>query len=313
MVVALGGTASALSGGLGEASLSALSKVVQVLPNRLRRRAEALRAATVDAPFSQAPEVDAGVLAVVAQAIRDHERLRYAYTARGGRAPGEQVRRHVEPHQLVTVGRRWYLLGYDLDRQDWRSFRLDRLRDPEGTRAALPAARHPGRRRRGVRPARARRRRRDAPPDGAGRRTAAARRAPDRPLGADRRRRRDRRHPLGPARDRGQRPPLGRLRPRPPRRPGHPRSRPPGAWSTPSTSGPPGWRTRRAAQLAVALRQLAFFLAAFFAVFLAGFFFASRTRPRTRRGRSWRPPPTSAARPAGRRPRRRTWSRSASS
>jgi predicted DNA-binding transcriptional regulator YafY len=144
MVVALGGTASALSGGLGEASLSALSKVVQVLPNRLRRRAEALRAATVDAPFSQAPEVDAGVLSVVAQAIRDHERLRYAYTARGGRSPGEQVRRHVEPHQLVTVGRKWYLLGYDLDRQDWRSFRLDRLRDPEGTRAVFRPREIPG-------------------------------------------------------------------------------------------------------------------------------------------------------------------------
>ncbi|HEX6151341.1 YafY family protein [Nocardioides sp.] len=144
MVVALGGTASALSGGLGEASLSALSKVVQVLPNRLRRRAEALRSATVDAPFSQAPEVDAGVLAVVAQAIRDRERLRYEYTARGGRSPGEQVRRHVEPHQLVTVGRRWYLLGYDLDRQDWRSFRLDRLRDPAGTRAAFRPRDIPG-------------------------------------------------------------------------------------------------------------------------------------------------------------------------
>lgn len=144
MVVALGGTASALSGGLGEASLSALSKVVQVLPNRLRRRAEALRSATVDAPFSQAPEVDAGVLAVVAQAIRDQERLRFDYTARGGRAPGEQVRRHVEPHQLVTVGRRWYLLGYDLDRQDWRSFRLDRLRDPEGTRAVFRPRDVPG-------------------------------------------------------------------------------------------------------------------------------------------------------------------------
>ncbi len=144
MVVALGGTASALSGGRGEASLSSLSKVVQVLPNRLRRRAEALRSATVDSPFSQAPEVDAGVLAVVAQAIRDQERLRFDYTARGGRAPGEQVRRHVEPHQLVTVGRRWYLLGYDLNRQDWRSFRLDRLRDPEGTRAVFRPRDVPG-------------------------------------------------------------------------------------------------------------------------------------------------------------------------
>lgn len=134
MVVALAGTASGMSGSLSEASLSALTKIVQVLPDRLRRRAETLRAATVDSPFSPAPEVEAGVLSGVAQAVRDHELLRFAYTAKGGSAPGEDLRRHVEPHRLVTLGRRWYLLGYDRDRQDWRSFRMDRLRAPEGTR-----------------------------------------------------------------------------------------------------------------------------------------------------------------------------------
>lgn len=144
MVVALGTAASTYSGTLSEASLSALTKVVQVLPARLRRRAESLRAATVDSPFSRAPEVEAGVLATVAQAIRDSERLRFAYTARGGSRPGEDQRRHVEPHQLVTVGRRWYLLGYDLERHDWRSFRLDRLRDPEGTRAVFRPREVPG-------------------------------------------------------------------------------------------------------------------------------------------------------------------------
>jgi predicted DNA-binding transcriptional regulator YafY len=144
MVVALGSAASVYGGTLSEASLSAMSKVVQVLPARLRRRAEALRTATVDSPFSQAPEVEAGVLATVAQAIRDHERLRFGYTARGGEAPGEDRRRHAEPHQLVTVGRRWYLLAYDLERHDWRSFRLDRLGDPEGTRAVFRPRDVPG-------------------------------------------------------------------------------------------------------------------------------------------------------------------------
>ncbi len=144
MVVALGSAASGYAGTLSEASLSALAKVVQVLPARLRRRAESLRAATVDAPFSQAPEVEAGVLATVSQAIRDRERIRFGYTARGGSAPGEDLRRHVEPHRLVTVGRRWYLLGYDLDRQDWRSFRLDRLREPGGTRAVFRPREIPG-------------------------------------------------------------------------------------------------------------------------------------------------------------------------
>jgi predicted DNA-binding transcriptional regulator YafY len=144
MVVALGTAASTYAGSLSEASLSALTKVVQVLPTRLRRRAETLRAATVDSPFSRAPEVEAGVLATVAQAIRDSERLRFGYTARGGSKPGEDLRRHVEPHTLVTVGRRWYLLGYDLDRHDWRSYRLDRLRDPLGTKSVFRPREVPG-------------------------------------------------------------------------------------------------------------------------------------------------------------------------
>ena len=144
LVVALGGSAGASGGALAEASLSALSKVVQVLPPRLRRRAEALRAVTVDAPWGQAPEVTAEVLAVLAQATRDAERIRFSYKAVGGQAPGQDARRHVEPHHLVTVGRRWYLVGYDLDRQDWRFFRLDRLRDPLGTRSRFRPREVPG-------------------------------------------------------------------------------------------------------------------------------------------------------------------------
>ena len=144
MVVALGNAAHQGSGALSEASLSALSKVVQVLPARLRRRAEALRSVTVDSPFSQAPEVSAEVLAVVAQATRDEERIRFRYVARGGEAAGEDVGRHVEPHQLVTVGRRWYLVAYDLERQDWRSFRLDRLSGPTATRARFRRRDVPG-------------------------------------------------------------------------------------------------------------------------------------------------------------------------
>lgn len=144
MVVALGQTASAQSGALADSTLSALSKVVQVLPARLRRRAEALRAVTVDAPFAEAPEVEASVLGAIAQAIRDSERIRFSYTARGGAAAGEAARRHVEPHQLVTVGRRWYLLAFDLERADWRSFRLDRLTEPAGTKSLFRRREVPG-------------------------------------------------------------------------------------------------------------------------------------------------------------------------
>ena len=144
MVVALNGAAQLTSGDLSEASVRALSKVVQVLPPKLRRRAEALRAVTEDSPFAQAPEVSAEVLAAVAQATRDTERVRFTYRARGGESAGTDVRRHVEPHRLVTVGRRWYLLGYDLDRQDWRSFRLDRLSEPFGTRSRFRPREVPG-------------------------------------------------------------------------------------------------------------------------------------------------------------------------
>ena len=115
-----------------------------MLPPRLRRRAEALRAVTVDSPFSSAPPVRADVLATVAQSARDAERLRFTYRAAGGAAAGSDLGRHVEPHRLVTVGRRWYLVAYDLDRQDWRSFRLDRLRDPLGTRARFRPRTIPG-------------------------------------------------------------------------------------------------------------------------------------------------------------------------
>ena len=80
-------------------------------------------------------------LTTVALACRDSERLRFSYIAAGG----EQSARHIEPHRLVLLTRRWYLVGYDLTRHDWRTFRLDRLSAPAGTGARfrpreLPAA-----------------------------------------------------------------------------------------------------------------------------------------------------------------------------
>jgi predicted DNA-binding transcriptional regulator YafY len=129
--------------GIAEASVRALAKVVQIMPARLRRRVEALEAMTERATWGRVPQpnVDAGVLTTVALACRDSERIRFSYTA----ADGQQTGRHVEPHRLALLGRRWYLVGYDLGRQDWRSFRLDRLTGPAGTGARfrpreLPAA-----------------------------------------------------------------------------------------------------------------------------------------------------------------------------
>ena len=127
--------------GMAESSVRALAKVVQVMPARLRRRVDALRAMTVpsgwDAPAT--PAVDPGVLTTLALACRDSERLEFGYTA----AAGEASERQVEPYRLVALGRRWYLVGYDLTRSDWRSFRLDRLDRPRGTGARFGPRRFP--------------------------------------------------------------------------------------------------------------------------------------------------------------------------
>jgi predicted DNA-binding transcriptional regulator YafY len=142
LAVGLQSAAQGAVAGLAEASVRALAKVGQVMPARLRRRVDALRAMTVPAGWGPgAPGVDPGVIGTVALACRDGERLRFAYTA----ADGRRSDRHAEPHRLVCLGRRWYLVAYDLTRQDWRSFRVDRLAAPDGTGARfrprdLPAA-----------------------------------------------------------------------------------------------------------------------------------------------------------------------------
>jgi len=118
--------------GIEEASVRALAKVVQVMPSRLRRRIDALAAMTVAAPWSDLPsDVDPGDLTSIAQACRGTERLEFAYTARDG----ARTDRRVEPHRLVLLGRRWYLVAWDMDRADWRSFRIDRLAGPRPTGA----------------------------------------------------------------------------------------------------------------------------------------------------------------------------------
>jgi predicted DNA-binding transcriptional regulator YafY len=142
LTVGLQAAASGATAGTAESAVQALAKVARVLPPRLRRRVDALRAVTVPATWDGAgPVVDPQVLVEVAEACRDTERLAFGYTSAGG----EATERLVEPHRLVALGRRWYLVAYDLGRGDWRSFRLDRLSAPRpgGSRfapRALPAA-----------------------------------------------------------------------------------------------------------------------------------------------------------------------------
>ncbi|GIJ56540.1 helix-turn-helix transcriptional regulator [Virgisporangium aurantiacum] len=140
IAVGLRAAAAGAVAGIEETSVRALAKVVQVMPPRLRHRVDALRTYTVPALLGGGPRVDATALTVIAQACRDGERLRFGYTARGG----EPAQRLVEPHNLVTLGRRWYLVAWDTERGDWRMFRVDRLRDPASTGARFRPREVPG-------------------------------------------------------------------------------------------------------------------------------------------------------------------------
>ncbi|MGH7922874.1 MAG: helix-turn-helix transcriptional regulator [Candidatus Dormibacteraceae bacterium] len=124
--------------GIEETSLRALAKLEQVLPQRLRRRVTALQRYTVPIPQRGGVRVDADLLAELAGACRDHDRLRLDYRAQG-KAPEA---RHVEPNRLLSWGARWYLLAWDLDREDWRTFRVDRIR-PVGRPGPKFAPREP--------------------------------------------------------------------------------------------------------------------------------------------------------------------------
>lgn len=120
--------------GIEEASLRALTKVEQMLPSRLRHRVIALRGAMVAMPSKGGPTVRAAVLTAISAAIRAAETLRFDYVSHHG----AESRRDVEPHRLVCWGRKWYLVGWDVERTDWRTFRVDRMspRTPNGPRFA---------------------------------------------------------------------------------------------------------------------------------------------------------------------------------
>lgn len=108
--------------GLEEASVRALGKLEQVLPQRLRRRVSALHSVSVRLGDA-GPSFDAAALAVLANACRDSETLHFEYSSHQGTAS----ERAVEPYRLVHTRYRWYLLAYDLEREAWRTFRVDRI------------------------------------------------------------------------------------------------------------------------------------------------------------------------------------------
>ena len=122
--MAAGGTVS----GASEAALRTLAKLDQVMPPRLRSEVRAIHDATRTLDQGQVT-VDGEALLRLARACRDTVRVRFDYEARDGTASA----RTVEPVGLVATGRRWYLMAYDVDRDDWRTFRLDRLAEVEVT------------------------------------------------------------------------------------------------------------------------------------------------------------------------------------
>ncbi|WP_030786333.1 helix-turn-helix transcriptional regulator [Streptomyces sp. NRRL S-920] len=117
--------------GVEEASVRALAKLEQVLPTRLRHRVSALQTATMPLTSGDGASIAPETLTVMASAAAGHERLRFSYRA----GDGTQTRRLTEPYRLVSTGRRWYLVAYDLDREDWRTFRVDRVSEPFSTGA----------------------------------------------------------------------------------------------------------------------------------------------------------------------------------
>ncbi len=123
VAVGLRTAASGTIAGIEETSVRALAKLEQVLPSRLRRRVSALSSATSAFSF-QGPRIDADVLTALAGACRDATRLQFGYVARDDKSS----RRHIEPAAVVYSGHRWYLVAFDLDRDDRRTFRLDRIK-----------------------------------------------------------------------------------------------------------------------------------------------------------------------------------------
>jgi predicted DNA-binding transcriptional regulator YafY len=126
---AVGGTIA----GIDETSVRALAKLEQVLPSRLRRRVNALQSVVVPM-LGGGPIIDSKTLTIIAGACRDHERLRMNYRS----AHGTALRRVVEPVRLACTGRRWYLLAWDTDRNDWRTFRVDRITAPPSPAGRFP-------------------------------------------------------------------------------------------------------------------------------------------------------------------------------
>lgn len=129
IVVSLRTAAGQAVEGIEETALRALTKLQQVLPKRLGLRVDALQSHTIRVNAQRrGPQVDGAVLAAIAASARDREIVHFRYSDHSGAG----TERRVEPYRLVSYGLRWYLVAYDLERADWRTFRVDRVSEQRG-------------------------------------------------------------------------------------------------------------------------------------------------------------------------------------
>lgn len=142
LIVGVRAAALATIDGIEDTTVRLMAKLDRMLPDHVRRRVDALHDnVEVLAWAPQSESISVSTLTALGQACRDREEVRFEYRRRDG----EESRRLVQPAQLVTAGRRWYLVAWDVRRADWRTFRVDRITEPAlaGARfqpRALPAA-----------------------------------------------------------------------------------------------------------------------------------------------------------------------------
>ncbi|MGF1595474.1 MAG: helix-turn-helix transcriptional regulator [Acidimicrobiales bacterium] len=126
LVVGLQTAAGAAIEGIEDTTVALMAKLDRILPGRLRRRVDALRHSLEVMSWTPTSAVPAASLTVLSQACRHREEVRFDYQRRDG----EESRRLVQPYHLMSVGRRWYLVAWDVRRDDWRLFRVDRMATP---------------------------------------------------------------------------------------------------------------------------------------------------------------------------------------
>ncbi len=121
-LAALGATGNAREGSVDDAAIRAYGKVDQYLPKRLRPRVAALRTSLETTP-TPTPSISADMMSALAEAITQERVVTFHYVGANGTATS----RTVEPYRQIHLLMRWYLLGWDTDKEDWRVFRIDRV------------------------------------------------------------------------------------------------------------------------------------------------------------------------------------------